>query len=195
MTIREVFNAIKAVKAELAEQLEKINADVIHSGNYKLAQREEARESAKQRLEEINAEADEAIRALLEKTQEQDAFDYSDPRLLAAVQFIQANGNALPEAGWRQMVRDFEGRSKVLFYLSELFDSHGLVDAAIEANEAAKTAKMAESFPQRLGDAIFYATSADPEKSVDFRGYEAELSKIEAELSKIEADSEAGAAE
>ena len=188
MTIQEIFNEIKAVKAALAARIAEIDADVIHSGEYKLAQREEAREEAKARLEEIGTEADEAIRAFVARTQKQDAFDYTDPRLLAAVNFIQANGSKLPEAAWSKMVKDFEGKSRVLFYLSELFDSHGLTDAAIVANEAAQGARMTESFPLRVADAIYYATSSDPSRNVDFSGYEAELSRIEEALARGEAE-------
>ena len=188
MTIQEIFNEIKAVKAALATRIAEIDADVIHSGEYKLAQSEEAREQAKARLAEINAEADDAIRVLMARTEKKDAFDYTDPRLLAAVNFIQANGSKLPEAAWSKMVKDFDGKSRVLFYLSELFDSHGLTDAAITANEAAKGARMTASFPQRVADAIYYATSSDPGKNVDFSGYEKELSRIEEVLARGEAE-------
>ena len=122
------------------------------------------------------------------RTEKKDAFDYTDPRLLAAVNFIQANGSKLPEAAWSKMVKDFDGKSRVLFYLSELFDSHGLTDAAITANEAAKGARMTASFPQRVADAIYYATSSDPGKNVDFSGYEKELSRIEEVLARGEAE-------
>ncbi len=179
-SIYNIFKEIKSVKAQLSDKLAEIDADVIHSGEYKLAMREEAREAARARLKEINVEAEGAISKLVKGAQAQDVFDYSDPRLLSAVQFVQANGSALPESAWKQMVHDFDGKPKMLSYLSGLFDSCGAFEAAIAANEAARSARMTESFPQRLSDAIYYATSADPTAEVDFSGYESELAQFEA---------------
>lgn len=188
MTLREIFIMIKGIKSELAEELDAIDADEIHSGEYKLGLKREAKERARERLAEIRDLTDEAVADYISRTKGREVFDYSDPRLLSAVTFVQAAGAAMPEAAWLKMVEDFRGRPKTLKYLADLFESHRAIDAAIAASEAAKDAEISESFPDRVADFIYYETGRDPDASFDPSGFEYELAQYDPQPSASEED-------
>ena len=177
--IRSIISRIKGVKAELAEQIEKIHDDPTHSDLYKQTEMGMAESAAQAALEEIWEEAEEIIDGLEELVNGTAVFDYGNPRLLAAVQFIQANSGSVPEAAVKQMLSDFAGKPAELQYLSGFFEKHGALDAAIAASEAAKHDAVSLSLPKRLSDAVFYVTHQNPDARCDFGGFESELALLE----------------
>ena len=180
--IRNIFTKIIGVKAALAEQIEKIHDDPTHSQLYKETEKGIAESAAQAELEEIWEEAEEIIDGLEGLVSGAAVFDYGDPRLLAAAQFIQANSGSVPEAAVKQMLSDFAGKPAELEYLSGFFEKHGALDAAIAASEASKQVAVSASLPKRLSDAVYYVTHQNPDARCDFRGFESELALLEEQV-------------
>lgn len=176
--IKSAFNLILAIRQALRNELADIDELDVFSDSAKASMKEKATENTKARLAAI-AEATEAMVAKLEEEiGVRNHFDYADPKLAAAVAFIQTSGQNLPESAWTAMLKDFDGRPSELFYLSTLFNEQHLFEAAQTAKEAGQRASLSESFPQQLSDFIYFITQADPTANVDFSSYVAELDRI-----------------
>ena len=146
-----------------------------------------ALEEAKTKLAEIHERAEAAYpdwEALAAKAQ---AFNYADTRLLAAAQFVKMNGKSIPENAWRQMISDYANRPAELHYLAELFDSNGVVDAALVAADTAKEITFSSTFPQRVTDSLYYICNADPHAEIDTSGIVKELDAMETYEARMEA--------
>ena len=188
--IRSLFNEIKTVKRELKAQLEEIAANDHISDIVKSEQREKIVEAAKMRLAEIQKQADESMPVWEQIAEQQNAFNYNDPRLLAAAQFIKLNGAKLPETAWRQMIDDYSTRPAELLYLADLFDSNGVVSAAVAAADVAKKTAYSASLPQRVSDKLYYMTQrADLDENEEYGDLESELDAMEQYETALEAES------
>ena len=176
-SIKEKFDAIAQVKAALAKDLRAIADDDTRSGNYKNAQRMAAKDKARQELQKIVDDTDILLKALDEKAKAlYGQFDYSNPKLAGAVSFIKSSGKNLPEAAVKQIISDFRGHPGELKYLATLFNENGVIDASMDATEAANAASMKYALPERLSDSLYYSVRCEePEKDIDFSGYVSEL--------------------
>lgn len=185
--IRSLFNEIKTVRRELKAQLEEIAANDRISDIVKSEQREKIIEAAKMRLAEIQKQADETMPVWEQIAEQQNAFNYNDPRLLAAAQFIKLNGAKLPETAWRQMIDDYSTRPAELLYLADLFDSNGVVYAAAAAADVAKKTAYSASLPQRVSDKLYYMTqSVELNENEDCDGLDGELDALEQYETELE---------
>ncbi|MCR4606694.1 MAG: hypothetical protein K5771_03100 [Oscillospiraceae bacterium] len=170
--IRGLFNEINAVKAELRKELSEITDNNMWSSEYKIQQRVVAREKAIERLNSIKLKSEDA---LSEMNFQPDPFDYTNPKMLEALNFINAAGNKLPEAAVSAMLDAFKGKAEELKFLKKVFESNLLYEYAVIADEAAKEASKGKDFQQKLGDFLYYSAGADPEKEIDFSGIDKEL--------------------
>ncbi len=176
--LKDVFNAILAEKAALKREIAEIHDLELFSGEAKLAMQRKAEDNTRIRLAEICVEAEKLVEKLQEEIGIQNRFDYADPKLVAAISFIQTSGTKMPEQAWQQIVEDFDGRPSELFYLSKLFDENSLFEAAQAAKESAQQISLAESFPRRLDDYLYFVTASDPACNADFSGFVAEMDRI-----------------
>ena len=176
--IRDILAEIKSVRSELIEETERIKTDWSRSDSFKADAMAEAFEEAEAKLAEIGERAEAAVLDLESITAVQNAFDYSNPKLLAAVQFIQSN-KTVPDAAWQQMISDFAKCPQELFYLSDLFSKNGATAAAIAAKEAAQEVAFSGGLPQRLSDKLYFVTHADPSAHIDLSGIEQDLAVLE----------------
>lgn len=188
--VREIIEEINTVRRELAEETERIKTDWSRSDSFKADAMAEALEEAEAKLAEIGERAEAAALDLESLTEAQQAFDYSNPKLLAAAQFVQAN-KAVPEAAWQQMISDFSKSPQELFYLSDLFAANGAIDAAIAAKEAAQEVAFSSGLPQRLSDKLYFVTHADPRSHIDLSGLERDLDTLD----RVEANMQEAASE
>jgi len=187
--IKELVNRYHVIQNTLQDQLQEINADVEHSTSWKAVKKNEAMDKAQTRILQVYDDIEMALIGLNELRDKQFAFDYSDPKLLGAVQFIKTNGRHLPESAWKQMIQDYRNKPAVLFYLSDLFGKSELVDAAIAAKDAANTISFSANLPQRISDSMYYIThAADPTGYVDTSGIMRELDALEAYETRISED-------
>lgn len=111
-------------------------------------------------------------------------FDYADPKLQGALNFIKISGNSLPETAWRQMISDFSDKPAVLRHLATAFDENKVAEASMCATERANIGSTDESFAQRLDDYLYFVTTSPAEKSVDFSGYRSELESFDSVVLK-----------
>ncbi len=176
--IRMIIEEINTVRQELAEETERINESWGTSEEAKQVLRSAMYEAAIERLSEIFESAESVIADIETLTEIQSAFDYSNPKLLAAAQFIQSN-KTVPTAAWQQMISDFSKCPQELLYLSGLFAANKLHDAAIAAEEAAKEVSFSGGIPQRLSDKLYFVTHADPRAHIDLSGIERDLDALE----------------
>lgn len=188
--VRALFNEIKTVKRELKAQLDEITANDRISDIVKSEQREKAVENAKIRLDEIHKKADATIPAWEQIDARRNGFNYNDPRLLAAAQFIQLNGAKLPENAWKQMISDYATRPAELRYLADLFDRYGVVGAVTAATDAVKATEYSATLPQRVSDKLYYMTQrTDLAENEEYGDLESELDAMEQYETALEAES------
>ncbi len=177
--IREILEEIERIRREATESIEEVRRNGNFSDAYKAQLIEKAINGAKANIEEINERVEAILPDLEAFAIQQQRFDYNDPKLLAAIQFIQANGNNTPETAWRQMIADFSGKPQELFYLSTLFEKNRLIDGAVAAKEAAQPFAFSAGLPQRLADKIYYVSQADPLAHIDLSAFESDLDAFE----------------
>ena len=183
--LNDTMAQIEALKNQLKEQEKSIAADTSRSEQWKRSEVKKARATTAEMIQALYDGTSETLEALkADSTEYFNRFDYSDPKLSAAVSFVKANGAGLPENAWRAMIEDFSDRPAVLRYLAELFDSSGTVEAAMAATERASAGSSSETFPQRMDDYLFYVTGAPAESSVDFSGYRSELQAFDNAISQ-----------
>ena len=188
-TIKSLFREIEAVKAHLAKELRRIDADDLYSENYKAQQRAKAKAAATGLLDAIMSRAEISLAELRKESKEPASFDYTNPKLAAAIDLIRAAGKTLPEAAAKQIISDFKGKPAELKYLMTLFEESGMTVYAVDAAEAANEETSNASFPNRLDDILYYSTTGDPTAEVDFSGIESEMDTFTASFGEA-ADSE-----
>ena len=176
--ITDLFDEIQAKKADLAKRIAAIKADENTSDKYKAQQIALEIEKASKGFVEVNGRADKAVSELASRTLKRGSFAYDDPRLLAAINFINASKTEIPRAAWEQMLSDLAGKPQEILYLSQLLNEHGDKAAAVAAHEQVKAFEIAESLPQRLSDSIYYACTMDPTADVSFSDYRTELANL-----------------
>lgn len=173
--IRSIFREIEIVKSDLAEELRKIDADDTRSGNYKAQQRAAAKEKATELLKAILARAEGNITELRTSAKGAITFDYTNPKLAAAITLIKSAGKSLPDIAAEQIINDFKGKPAELKYITSLFEKSGMSVYAMDAKQAADTEMFNASFPDRLDDLLYYSTTGDPTADVDFSEIENEM--------------------
>ena len=190
--IKSIFREIEAVKAGLADELRKIDADDTRSGSYKAQQREQARSNAAQLLEAILTRAESNIAELRKDAASAVNFDYTNPKLAAAINLIKSAGKTLPEAAAEQIINDFRHKPAEMKYIVSLLDKNGMSMYAADAQQAADAAMTNASFPDRLDDILYYSTTGDPAADIDFSGIESEMDSLyTAAIEQETAESEA----
>ena len=177
--IKSLLREVEAIKANLSEELRRIDADDTRSGSYKEVQRGKARSEATARLKALSERVEDCVTALKENSRNVVSFDYSNPKLAAAISFIVSAGKDLPEAAAEQIIRDFKGHPAEMKYISGLFAQNGLIAFASDAAEAADGEMKIASLPERLGDKLYYST-LNPTTNDDFSGLENELDSFAA---------------
>ena len=177
--IRALIEEMDSVRKEAQKLIKEISQDRNYSDNYKANQRMKVIEDAKAKLIEINDQAEMIMPKLEAIAGKQKEFSYNDPKLLSAVQFIQLNGAKTPEYAWRQMISDFSENPSELFYLSDIFDSNGVIDGAITAKETAQKYVFSANLPQRIADKFYYMCQSDPTAHVDVSGIVNDLDALE----------------
>lgn len=177
--IRALIEEMDSVRKEAQKLIKEISQDRNYSDNYKANQRMKVIEDAKAKLIEINDLAEMIMPKLEAIAGKQKEFNYNDPKLLSAVQFIQLNGAKTPEHAWRQMISDFSENPSELFYLSDIFDSNGVIDGAITAKETAQKYAFSANLPQRIADKFYYMCQSDPTAHVDVSGIVNDLDALE----------------
>ena len=177
VNIRAFVKSYEAAREALNTEIAHIEANTTFSFEHKEALKQAAQDKAKASLKLGLKQVDGDIVKLEERaSQNTAAFDYSNPKLISAVTFINASGKNLPVIAAEQMVRDFSSRPAELKYLSDVFKSYGLVSASMSATEAAKEASMSVTLPQRISDMLYYSIdAAGPLKEKPFTGLLAEL--------------------
>lgn len=105
-------------------------------------------------------------------------FDYSNPDLLAALNFIELAGENVTETAVKTMINKLADKPKELAFLGDVLGKKRMIEYAALVNEAVTEQNVKASLPQRLDDAIYYATDGNPEKDVSFTEIEAELDAI-----------------
>ena len=188
--IKSIFRGIEVVKSDLAEELRKIDADGTRSGNYKAQQREAAKEKAAELLQDIYEHSQRDITELKKAVRSESAFDYTNPKLVTAMNFIMTAGKSMPAAAAEQIIEDFKYKPAELKYLMTLFEKNGMTSYLIEAQEAVNFEMMRESLPDRLDDLLYYSTDGDPTKEFDFSNIEYEIDNVTNSFEEPEADEE-----
>ena len=175
--IKGLLNEIRVIKSEHAKKAEEIRKQDLYSDAWKREQLGKLERETAEALAKIADCAEEAVSAVDGEIAKYFTFDYANPKLVAAMQFMQIAGNNVPAEAWKAMIADLDGHPQELRFLSGLFDKSGAKDAAVAAAEAVKNLKVKESLPDRLSDAIYYACNTTVE--TDFSGVEAELNALE----------------
>ena len=171
--IKGIFREIEQAKKVLKIELEEINDDVTRSGEYKQQQRLIAIQKAEDKLHEIRERA-----GNLDFTIQETEFDYSNPDLLAALNFIELAKENVTEAAVRTMIDKLADKPKELAFLGDVLGNKRMIEYAALVNEAVTEQKAKSTLPQRLDDVIYYATDGNPEKEVSFAEIEAELDAV-----------------
>lgn len=171
--IKGIFREIENAKRVLKIELEEIAADATRSQEYKLDMRREAIKKAENKLHEIRERA-EKLDMKIQETE----FDYSNPDLVEALRFIELAGENVTEDIVQTMINKLADHPKELAFLRDVLGKKRMIEYAAMVNEAVTAQDAKASLPQRLDDAIYYATDGNPEKDVSFTEIEAELDAI-----------------
>lgn len=174
----DLIGQIEAVKEAYRDEVKKINADDSRSDKFKAAERAKAKEEAAAKLGALSESASEHVdRLKSDYTYHFTNFDYTDPRIMAAVQLIKTTGGKnLPASAWEQMRADFATSPASLEFLANTANEVGAHEGSITLQEDAKAGHMAETFPDRLSDSLYFA--GNPEAGEDFSGWKYELAQI-----------------
>lgn len=171
--IKRIFREIENAKKVLKIELDEIEADTTRSGEYKMQQRQAAVQKAEAKLHEIRERAEN-----LDLKMPEAEFDYSNPDLLAALNFIEFAGENVTETAVRTMISKLADKPKELAFLGDVLGKKRMIEYSVLVNEAVTEQNVKASLPQRLDDAIYYATDGSPEKDVSFAEIEAELDAV-----------------
>lgn len=183
--LNDIMSKIEILKSQLKEQEQAIAVDASRSEDWKRSEVKKARATTAEMISSLYEGTGATIEALkADSAAHFSRFDYSDPKLQGALNFIKISGNSLPEAAWRQMISDFSDKPAVLRHLATAFDENKVAEASMCATEQANLGGMDETFAQRLDDCLFFATTSPAESSVDFSGYRSELESFDSVVLK-----------
>ena len=171
--IKSIFREIEIIKKTLRDEIAEIEADTTRSGEYKLQQRQAAIKKAEEELKLIRERAEK-----LDLKLKDEKFDYSNPDLMAALNFIELAGENVTETAVRTMISKLADKPKELAFLGDVLGKKRMIEYAALVNEAVTVQETKATLPQRLDDCIYYATDGNPEKEIDFSAIESELDAV-----------------
>lgn len=89
--IKKGITQIEEIVRQMHKEINEHDADVTRSGNYKLEQNNASRAAALEKVQTVGDSLEQYIETLREETETLFSFfDYGDPRLFAAMNFIKA---------------------------------------------------------------------------------------------------------
>lgn len=179
---KDLLKQIVTIKQNLSSECEKIDSQYdIYSSEYRLSKKKELDIAAMEKIFKLADEAETIIEKIGEEVKAvAEDFDYSDPKLVAAVAFISASKGNIPVEAGKKMVDDFKGKPAVLKYLAGIFEENGCLDCALYAQETERDANIYLPSANRLSDMLYYLVNSSSSTYKDFTEIIDQLERYEA---------------
>lgn len=177
------FTLVEAIKRNLRNELDRINADKWTSNGRKTQLRDEAISAARSQLESVRATADAAAVDLATAANALvNHLNYNDQQLIGAINFVNSFGKDTPREAADQIIGDFKEQPAALKLLKKTFDKSGLGEASIKAAEELTRFSGLDTIAQRVGDSIYYSTTGDITAPANFDSFITEIDGVSAAL-------------
>ena len=179
---KNLLKQIVANKMNLDAEYKKLDSEQhIYSSEYILSKKKELSKKVQTEILNIQDELEPIIEKIGEeaKAVEED-FNYSDPKLVAAVTFISASKGTIPVEAGKKMVDDFKGKPAVLKYLAEVFEKNAAIECAMYAKDMERAANIYLPAANRLSDMLYYLVNSSSSTYKDFNEIIDQLERYEA---------------
>ena len=177
------FTLVEAIKRNLRNELDRINADKWTSNGRKTQLCDEAISAARSQLESVRATADAAAVDLATAANALvNHLNYNDQQLIGAINFVNSFGKDTPREAADQIIGDFKEQPAALKLLKKTFDKSGLGEASIKAAEELTRFSGLDTIAQRVGDSIYYSTTGDITAPANSDSFITEIDGVSAAL-------------